>query len=68
MRRPLASLPARPNPTDPGDAADLSDRRVVSGFGSLDSGWLSGSVIWIVEVASSVSASNLPPVQMKAIS
>jgi hypothetical protein len=24
MRRPLAPLPARPNPTDPGDAADLS--------------------------------------------
>jgi hypothetical protein len=24
MRRPLAPLPCRPNPTDPGDAADLS--------------------------------------------
>src|SRR5215831_860120 len=24
MRRPLAPLPGRPNPTDPGDAADLS--------------------------------------------
>ncbi len=24
MRRPLAPLPSRPNPTDPGDAADLS--------------------------------------------
>jgi hypothetical protein len=24
MRRPLAPLPNRPNPTDPGDAADLS--------------------------------------------
>jgi hypothetical protein len=24
MRRPLAPLPRRPNPTDPGDAADLS--------------------------------------------
>jgi hypothetical protein len=24
MRRPLASLPGRPNPTDSGDAADLS--------------------------------------------
>jgi hypothetical protein len=24
MRRPLVPLPNRPNPTDPGDAADLS--------------------------------------------
>jgi hypothetical protein len=24
MRRPLAPSPSRPNPTDPGDAADLS--------------------------------------------
>jgi hypothetical protein len=24
MRRPLEPLPDRPNPTDPGDAADLS--------------------------------------------
>jgi hypothetical protein len=24
MRRPLDPLPSRPNPTDPGDAADLS--------------------------------------------
>jgi hypothetical protein len=29
MRRPLAPLPGRPNPTEPGDAADLSIRRVI---------------------------------------
>jgi hypothetical protein len=29
MRRPLVPLPNRPNPTHPGDAADLSIRRVI---------------------------------------
>jgi hypothetical protein len=31
MRRPLASLPGRSNPTVSGDAADLSIRRVILG-------------------------------------
>ena len=35
MRRPLASLLGRPNPTDPGDAADLSNRRVMVGRASV---------------------------------
>ena len=30
MRRPLAPLPDRPNPTDPGDAADLSTPQGIS--------------------------------------
>jgi len=35
MRRPLASLLGRPNPTNPGDAADLSKRRVMVGRASV---------------------------------
>src|SRR5262249_24434804 len=30
MRRPLAPLPDRPNPTDPGDAADLSSPQSIA--------------------------------------
>ena len=58
MRRPLASLPARPNPTDSGDAADLSDRRVVWEDGCLDSDWLVGSALWKVVAAPSFVFSN----------
>ena len=35
MRRPLASLPGRPNPTDSGDAADLSNPQGYSGAAAL---------------------------------
>jgi hypothetical protein len=44
MRRPLAPFPCRPNPTDPGDAADLS---IPAGYSSrsYDAGRLPGAQV-----------------------
>ena len=45
MRRPLAPLPDRPNPTDPGDAADLSTPQGIAGHSSRSQTVCTNSII-----------------------